>query len=192
MDLTQKEKSLLETLQSLHKKLRDETYSKYKRINPFYEDLFEWKERGQFWTHKDNVTIYNSATISGSVDIGDHTWVGPFVTLDGSGGLKIGRNCSIAVGCQLMSHDTVKWALSGGAEPYEHKPIIIGDSCFIGSFAVICKGVEIGSHCLIAAGAVVTKDVKPFEIVGGIPAKNIGWVEVDLNKSVTLRFNEQE
>ncbi len=53
------------------------------------------------------------------------------------------------------------------------KPIIIGDDVWIGGSAVICPGVTIGEKSIIAAGAVVTKDVPPFAIVGGNPARVI-------------------
>ena len=70
MKLTSVEKALLHNLRALHTKLRDETYEKFHRINPFYEDLFEWAERGQYWTggQSRNVTIYNSTTVVGNVE----------------------------------------------------------------------------------------------------------------------------
>jgi acetyltransferase-like isoleucine patch superfamily enzyme len=191
LDLTPKEQELLDALQSLYKKVRNYTFAKYKRINPFYEDLFSWKERGRFWTQKNNVTIYNSATIVGDVEIGEHSWIGPFSSIDGSGGVKIGHHCSISAGCQLASHDTVKWALSGGIEAYEYKSIIIGNCCFLGSHVIVSKGVIIGDHCLVAAGSVVTKNVESFSIVGGVPAKKIGYIELDENQSVTLHFTSK-
>lgn len=51
----------------------------------------------------------------------------------------------------------------------------IGSDCWIGNRVMIMDGIRVGHGAVIAAGAVVTKDVEPFEIVGGIPAKNIGW-----------------
>jgi acetyltransferase-like isoleucine patch superfamily enzyme len=187
-ELTSDELELLQVLRSLHGKLRNDTFKSHHRINPFYEDLFEWKERGQFWTHKDNVTIYNSTTLVGDVEIGDHTWIGPFCSLDGAGGLKIGHHCSISLGCQLVTHDTVRWALSGGTEDYEYMPINIGDCCFLGINVIVTKGVTIGEHSLIAAGAVVTKDVPAFSIVAGVPAKIIGSVEFNEKLSLRLKY----
>lgn len=174
MDLSDEEKRLLDTLRSLHGKLRDHTRSTYRRINPFYEDLFDWKERGKHWTGKDGITIYNSTTVNGEVDIGENTWIGPFCSLDGSAGIRIGRACSISAGTQILTHDTVRWCLSGGVEPYDYAPVSIGDRCFIGTHAVILKGVTIGNACVVGAGAVVTADVPSNTIVAGVPARRIG------------------
>jgi acetyltransferase-like isoleucine patch superfamily enzyme len=189
MALNKRLTRLLDDLKELHRELRHEVHAKFKRINPSYEDLFDWKERGQFWSGGDKtITIYNSTTVVGDVEIGKHTWVGPFCSLDGSGGLSIGEYCSLSAGSQIVTHDTVKWSLSGGIQAYEHAPIRIGNCCFIGSHAVITKGVTIGNHCVVGAGSVVTKDVPDFTIVGGVPARVIGQVQIQDDNSVTLDF----
>ena len=191
MALNNRLTGLLEDLRELHKELRGDTKENFQRINPFYEDLFDWRERGAFWCDSSkNVTIYNSTTVIGNVEIGDNTWIGPFCSLDGGGGLTIGRYCSISTGCQIVTHDTVRWALSGGKLPYEYAPIKIGDCCFIGSHAIITKGVTIGDQCVIGAGAVVTKDVPPLTIVGGVPASTIGKVVILDTGELLLQFDE--
>ncbi len=188
MDLSSDEQRLLDQLKSLQTKLGQNTKDKYNRLNPFYEDIFPWGERAKFWTGADNdkgITIYNSATLIGDVEIGEKTWIGPFTMIDGSGGLSIGKYCSISTGVHIYSHDTVKWSLSGGAEAYERTPVRIGNCCFIGAQAIILKGVSIGDHCLIGAGAVVTQDIPSFSIAAGVPAKIIGRVKLD-NGAVSL------
>ena len=187
--LTQLQDQLVE----LHKQLRDKSYGEHNRINPFSEDLFDWKERGEFWAGAGkNVTIYNTTTVMGEVNIGSDTWVGPFCALDGTGGLTIGNFCSISSGVQVVTHDTVRWALSGGRAGRETAPIRIGDCCFIGSHAIITKGVSIGNNCLIAAGAVVTADIPPFSIAAGLPARVIGTVSCDESGRVNLEYFENE
>lgn len=57
----------------------------------------------------------------------------------------------------------------------ENKPIIIGSDVWVGSRAIIMDGIKIGNGAIIAAGSVVTKDVPPFAIVGGAPAKLIRY-----------------
>lgn len=53
------------------------------------------------------------------------------------------------------------------------KPTTIGRDCWIGAYSIIMCGVNIGEGSIIAAGSVVTKDVEPYSIYGGVPAKKI-------------------
>jgi acetyltransferase-like isoleucine patch superfamily enzyme len=176
-------------LSALHGRMRERTLQRYGRMNPFTEDLFEWRDRGEAWpTAGDGVTIYNSTTVVGDVVIGDHTWIGPFCQLDGTGGLSIGHHCSVSAGCQLLSHDTAAWALSGGKAEPRRERTSIGDCCFLGTLAVVTAGASVGDRCLIGAGAVVTKDVPTGSIVGGVPARVIGRVEIGAEGEVTLRY----
>ena len=57
---------------------------------------------------------------------------------------------------------------------YVSAPISIGDYAWVGINATILKGVTIGEGAVVAAGAVVTKDVEPYAIVAGVPARKIG------------------
>jgi len=174
-------RALWDQLVRLHQARRDHTKRQFDRINPFLEDLFDWKERGAYLYGKDkNITIYNSTTVHGRVEIGANTWIGPYCSLDGGEvGLKIGSWCSISLGVQLLTHDTARWALSGGKAAYDHAPVSIGDCCFIGTHAIVTRGVRVGSRCVIGAGAVVTNDVSDGTIVAGVPARPIGEVRVD-------------
>lgn len=177
-DLDADLEQLWEQLVRLNAHLREHTRREHGRINPFAENLFSWKEKGEYAGGKD-VTVYDSATIIGDVEIGDHSWVGPFCMLDGTGRLRIGRFCSIATGAQVQTHDTVKWAVSGGALGYEYSPVTIEDHCFIGAHAVVTRGVTVGTGSVVAAGAVVTRDIAPRSIVAGVPAKVVGAVRID-------------
>ena len=176
-------------LNALHKALRNQTKEEFNRINPFYEDLIDWKERGAFWEDEDrNITVYNSTTINGEVSIGDNTWIGPFCSIDGTAGLKIGRFCSISAGTHIVTHDTAMWALTGGKSEYTYGPISIGDFCYVGTNAVITRNVSVGDRCVIGAGAVVTKDVPDQSIVAGVPARIIGRVILDNSGGVSFEY----
>jgi acetyltransferase-like isoleucine patch superfamily enzyme len=73
----------------------------------------------------------------------------------------------------------VRWALSGGEHEPERAPVRIGERTYIGSQAVVLKGVTIGDRCVVGAGALVSRDVAPRTIVDGIPARVRGEVVVD-------------
>ena len=190
-NLNKDELDLLNKIISIQKKLWSYTLKRFKRINPIMEDITDWKEKGKFLYGDKNITIYESSTITGEVEIGENTWIGPFTALDGTGGLKIGKNCSISSKVNIVSHDSIKWALSGGKESYEYAPINIGDNCFLGTGAFVGKGVNIGNNCLIAANSVVTTDFEDYSIVGGIPAKKIGYIVINKNHKVELIFNSE-
>jgi acetyltransferase-like isoleucine patch superfamily enzyme len=111
------------------------------------------------------------------VAVGRNTWIGPLALLDGTGGLSIGDNCSISTGVQIYSHDTVKWAVSGGTAGYEHAAVEIGSACYIGSQSVVAKGVTIGDHCVVGACSFVNRDLPPNTIAGGVPIRRLGRVE---------------
>tara|TARA_B100000212_G_C27384505_1_gene538607 strand:- start:8272 stop:8835 length:564 start_codon:yes stop_codon:yes gene_type:complete len=173
---------LVKLINSLSDDFDKNTLQKYKRINPFLENIFDWKKRGKLWSGNNNVTIYNSTTLVGDVKIGENTWIGPFCSIDGTGGIKIGSNCSISSSVHIQSHDTVRWALSGGAHDYEYDQVKIGNNCFIGVGAVILKGVKIGDSSVIGAGAIVNKSFPSNSIISGVPARKIGSVVFRNNK----------
>lgn len=191
MALSAEDRTLLSGLRSLHAGLRQDTRERFRRLNPFWEDVVDWKELGRFWSAEDRgITLYGSTTVVGDVEIGDGTWIGPFVSLDGTGGLTIGTSCAVSLGAQILSHDTARSALSGGVMGYDYAPTMIGDFCFVGTHAVVTKGVRVGDRSLIAAGAVVTSDVAPMTIVGGIPAEPIGRVVLEAEGTVRLEYRD--
>ena len=103
-----------------------------------------------------------------------------FCVIDGSGGLTIGRGCDVSCGAQIYTHSTVRRCVS--ERSYDHvdrAPVVIGDFVFLGANAVVMMGVTIGDHAVVAAGAVVTRDVPAHAVVGGVPARVIGRVELD-------------
>ena len=154
------------------------------------EDIELWKTKGWEVSGQHDVTIYDSTTIVGDVKIGPATWIGPFCSLDGTGGLDIGEGCDISAGVHIQTHDTVRRCVSGKKMPVDYAPVSIWDYVFIGVGATILKGVTIGPHSVVAAGAVVTKDVSPCTIVGGVPAKKIGVVRFDEKGLVKLQYSD--
>ena len=117
--------------------------------------------------------------ILGNVTMGKNVWIGPDTIIDGSGGLSIGDNVNISGGAKILTHDTVKRCVAGYRGEVERKPTSIGENTFIGSNAVITKGVRIGEGCVIQALSLVNHDVPSYTIVGGIPAHRLGVVKVN-------------
>lgn len=97
--------------------------------------------------------------------------IGPRVLLDARKGLHIGKNVTIA-------YDAIIWTLHHDMNSDDFKMIgnktTISDYAWICSRAILLPGVKIGEGAVVASGAVVTKDVEPYTVVGGIPAKKIG------------------
>lgn len=121
-------------------------------------------------------SIYDSALVFGDVRVGKNSWIGPFTILDGSGGLEIGDYCSISAGVQIYTHDTVKWATSGGAEQPQRAPIRIGNRCYIGPNTIVSKGITIGDGCVIGANSLVNCDIPNGMKAWGTPARCQGAV----------------
>jgi putative colanic acid biosynthesis acetyltransferase WcaF len=82
----------------------------------------------------------------------------------------MGANITISQDSYLCtaSHD-----ISKIKKPLIFKPIFIGDSAWVAARAIVLPGVRVGDGAVIAAGAVVVKDVEPWTVVGGNPAKVI-------------------
>jgi acetyltransferase-like isoleucine patch superfamily enzyme len=170
--------------------LRGELRSRFNRDLPLDEMLFDRWERAKSLGFGAKASIYHNSYVYGDVSVGENTWIGPFTLLDGSGGLKIGSSCIISAGVQIYTHDTVKWALSGGKLPYERAPVVIGDACHIGAQAVITKGVTIGAHSVIGSCAFVNRDVPPFTVAFGVPCRQRGRVIIEPDGNVRLEMDE--
>ena len=105
------------------------------------------------------------------ITIGSHCIIGFDCFFGGEAGLTIGDNVNIASFSVLLAgHHDVN---SPTFESILH-PIVIEDYAWIATRVTILGGVRIGRGAVIAAGAVVTKDVPPFSIYGGVPARKLG------------------
>ena len=182
---------LLAQLHHLDAALREDKRERWQRDLPFDELVFDRWERARSLGFGADSSVYHNAYVYGDVEIGESTWVGPFVLLDGVGGLTIGAHCSISAGVHIYTHDTVRWALSAGVEPRETAPVTIGDCTYIGSQAVITKGVTIGHQCVVGANSVVAADVESHSVVAGVPARRIGRVAVDADGAISLETGSE-
>tara|TARA_B100001741_G_C16486406_1_gene567472 strand:+ start:535 stop:1050 length:516 start_codon:yes stop_codon:yes gene_type:complete len=154
---------------------RREIFSRWKRTLSFGDYVVDRWEKATELGFGEGASIYDSSIVIGDVSVGKNTWIGPFVVLDGSGeGLEIGSNCSISSGVQIYTHDTVKWATSGGKENYEYSSTKIGNNCYIGPNTIITKGVSLGEGCIVGANSLVTNSFEAGSKIAGSPAKMIG------------------
>ena len=129
--------------------------------------------------HKGNFRIHSRASLRNAQNIflGENVRITMDCCIWAGENSKItfGDNVLVGPGVKMMStnHGTIKGEGPMVYQTRVEKDITIGSDVWIGSNAVILKGVNIGEGAIVAAGAVVTKDVAPYAIVGGVPAKLI-------------------
>jgi acetyltransferase-like isoleucine patch superfamily enzyme len=111
------------------------------------------------------------------VNIGDHSVINRDVLLDARLGITIGSNVTVAEGATLF---TLEHDLNSPTFDNQGAPITIDDYVFVGARAIILPGVMIGRGAAVGAGSVVTRDVEPYTIVAGAPARPIGERRRDL------------
>lgn len=167
---------------------RDKIRREYNRVLPANELFTDRWEKAKYLGFGEGTSVYDSCTVFGNVIVGMNTWIGPYTILDGTGGLTIGNNCSISAGVHIYTHNTVKWAVSGGVEKYEYQAVSIGNNCFIGPQSIIKNGVTIGQQCIVAANSYVSNDVVDCSIVAGNPAKIIGQVCAGVEGKIELKY----
>lgn len=172
-------KASLAWLKRVYFQLRRDKKKQWNRCLPLSELVVDRWEKSAFLGFGSNSSIYDNSYVFGDVSVGEHTWIGPYTILDGSGGLRIGKYCSISAGVQIYSHETVKWAVSGGKAPYEYAPVTIGDCCYIGPNTVIAKGVSIGTGCIIGAGSLVLTDIPPSSKAFGVPCRVVSKLDTE-------------
>ncbi len=159
------------------RKRQSETDKKWSRTLSFGDYVVDRWEKARLLGFGDGTSIYDSAIVIGDVAVGENTWIGPFVVLDGSGGLTIGSNCSISAGVQIYSHDTVNWAISAANSAPERAPTHIGSCCYIGPNVVVAKGITIGDGCIIGANSLVLKNVPANSKAYGSPCVVVGQAQ---------------
>lgn len=103
-------------------------------------------------------------SIDSDSSIGEHSWIQAQAEVDIGKNVCVGEYCKIITG----SHDICSLNFD-----LKEASIRIRDNCWIATGAIILPGVTIGEGAVVAAGAVVTKDVEPWTVVGGNPAKFI-------------------
>ncbi len=140
--------------------------------------------------------ILSRTTIGRNCSFGQNCVIGPKVTI--GNGVKVQNNVSIYEGVEIeddvflgpsMVFTNIINPRAFIQRKEEFKKTLLKKGCTIGANATIVCGVTIGEYALIGSGAVVNKDVKPYALMVGIPAKQIGWVGISGN---TLEFDDNK
>ncbi len=140
--------------------------------------------------------ILSHTNIGENCSFGQNCVVGPKVTM--GNGVKVQNNVSVYEGVEVeddvflgpsMVFTNVINPRAFIQRKEEFKKTLLKKGCSIGANATIICGVTIGEYALIGSGAVINKDVKPYALMVGIPAKQIGWVSKAGN---TLVFNAKD
>ena len=125
----------------------------------------------------DHCVIMMGAVLNIGAVIGERTMIDMNVVVGGRA--TVGKNCHIGAGT----------VLAGVIEPPSADPVIVEDDVLIGANAVVLEGVKVGKGAVVAAGSIVVKNVEPYTVVAGVPAKMLKKVD-DKTKAKTQLMEE--
>lgn len=111
----------------------------------------------------------------GSIELGQHVFVGQQVVIYGHGGVEIGDHTLISMHCRILSsnHTIPPLGTTIRSQPDLTKPTKIGRDVWLGAGVTVLAGVTIGDGCVVGAGAVVSRDLPAGSIAAGVPARAI-------------------
>lgn len=136
---------------------------------------------GLFFAAADNyirLTTWHHNGCDGRLEIGNNVLITPGVRLAAAECIELGDGCMLASECYVSDcdwHGIYDRAFSLG----QIRPVRLRANVWLGTRAMVCKGVEIGENSIVAAGAVVTKDVPANVVVAGVPARKVADLDAD-------------
>ncbi|MCC7450247.1 MAG: acyltransferase [Anaerolineae bacterium] len=120
------------------------------------------------------LNLHGAYHVKGKLTIGRQVHIGPNVTLDLTGPIVLEDCCTISLNTQILTHQDVGYSpLAAQLFPTETGNVTVEAGAYIGAGAIILSNVRVGRCSVVAAGAVVNRDVPPFTVVAGVPAKVI-------------------
>ncbi len=128
------------------------------------------KDRVRLERGVDIRSLYNTR-----ITIEENVYIGPYTLLTGTGDIRIGKNCLIGPHCGIFANNHIFTDPTRLIEEQgtTSKGITIGDECWLGHNVTVLDGVVIGKGSVIGAGSVVNKNIPPFSIAVGAPARII-------------------
>lgn len=188
-------------MKNLFKKLqKKENIPKYNCILGEQSTIYPEAKIDNLLNNPNSITVGNNCHIrgrlltypsGGNIKFGDYCYMGEGGNIWSACSIEIGNNVLIAHNVDIFDHDThpidpkerqehYKTIITTGHPTqkvnWNEKPVKICDNAWIATKTIILKGVTVGESAIVAAGSVVTKDVEPYTIVAGNPAKKIGEV----------------
>ena len=133
-------------------------------------------ERQKMTLGRDTRIAPNASFRNGErIELGDQVQIGEYTALwagRSTSWIRVGARTTFGPGCMVTAAD---YGLARDQritdQPMIERDVVIGEDCWIGAKSVITAGVTLGEGCVIGAGSVVTRDIPPFAIAGGIPAR---------------------
>jgi acetyltransferase-like isoleucine patch superfamily enzyme len=115
----------------------------------------------------------NPVRPEGYIQIGRGSWIGPRACLDAAAGIVIGEDVGIAQYVQILTDEHIADDLT---KPVIRTPVWYGRvevhrGCDLGMNTIVLPGVTIGEGVIVGAGAVVTRDLPPYVVAAGVPAR---------------------
>lgn len=140
-------------------------------------------EKGVLVFHPETISIDDKVYVGhntilkgyykGEMHIGEGTWIGQNCFFHAAGGIFIGKAVGIGPGVKILTsyHTDTKLEIPVMHNPLEFSKVEIMDGADIGTGAIILPNVTIGEGAIVGAGSVVTRDVPPYSVYAGSPAK---------------------
>lgn len=130
----------------------------------------------------DNVTIAKFTIIEATgvishlgegFEMGDNSSLGDYCFVGAAGGVRIGRNVLVGqrVSFHSENHRFERTDVPIKEQGVTRRGIVVEDDCWLGAGSILLDGVTVGRGSVVAAGSVVTRDVPPYSVVAGVPAK---------------------